>query len=129
MIRVISGISEKSVPKVGDLRVWHIPQVPGKPFHVKVETIAEAKAVLSILAQYDLFQLKHRIKGDYSNVAGLEIYEADAGEGHPGWCTWYNHDGYGIDEIDENGILLDSSDFTPEEDSAEIDHDDPVNQR
>ena len=30
----------------GDLRVWHIPQVPMKAFHVRVKNIREAKLVL-----------------------------------------------------------------------------------
>ncbi len=85
-------------PNIGDLRVWHIPQVPGKPFHVPVASPAEAKKVLETLAHYDLFQFANNIKPDYCNAAGLEVYEADAGDGEPGWCEWYDEEGFGIDE-------------------------------
>ncbi len=79
--------------KEGDLRVWHIPQVPGKPFHVTVATSIEAIKVLGILADYDTFQFKNRIKPDYCNAAGLEVYED--GE----WLEWYNDNGEDIDEV------------------------------
>ena len=53
------------------LRVWHIPQVPMKAFHVEVETTEEAVKVLNILADYDLFQYENRVKPDYCNMQGL----------------------------------------------------------
>lgn len=75
-------------PKIGDLRVWHVPQIPGNEFHVPVTSPEEAKKILDILANYDLFQFQNNIKPDYCNMAGLEVYEADSGEGEPGWCEW-----------------------------------------
>jgi hypothetical protein len=87
-------------PMVGNLRVWWCPQVPCSPFHIAVANTGEAKLILRTLADYDLFQLKHRIKPDFCNAGGLEIYEADSGEGRPGWCEWYcNETGNSIDEI------------------------------
>jgi len=86
-------------PKIGDLRVWHIPQVPMKPFHVPVATPDEAKKILDVLAKYDLFQYEHNVKPDYCNAAGLEIYEADDGDGKPGWSEWYDPETG--DEIDD----------------------------
>ncbi|WP_395007313.1 hypothetical protein [Undibacterium sp.] len=85
-------------PKIGDLRVWHIPQIPGKAFHVAVTTPQEAKKIMSALVNYDLFQFKNRIKPDYSNAQGLEAYEADAGDGKPDWCEWSSEDGQELDE-------------------------------
>ena len=85
--------------KAGDLRVWHIPQIPGKPFHVGVDTPQEAQRVLQVLAQYDIFQFENKIKTDYCNAGGLEVYEADSGEGHPGWVEW--SDPETGDDIDE----------------------------
>lgn len=82
--------------KKNELRVWHIPQIPGEPFHVSVESPQEAVKVLEILAQYDNFQFEQKIKPDYSNAAGLEIYED--GE----WREWYSEDGESIDEFAEN---------------------------
>lgn len=93
----------KTKPKIGDLRVWHIPQVPGKAFHVPVASPAEAKKVLAILASYDLFQYRNRIKPDYCNAAGLQVYEADDGDGKPGWCDWYDEEGLDIDETELAG--------------------------
>jgi len=72
--------------KAGDLRVWWIPQVPGKPFHVPVASVEEAVKIMNVLAEYDLFQLKHRIKPDYSNAGGLEVFEDDE------WCGWWDEE-------------------------------------
>ena len=93
-------------PIIGALRVWHIPQVPGKPFHVYVDTPQEAQRVLNVLAQYDLFQFENKIKPDYCNASGLEQYEANDGEGEPGWCEWYDEEtGDCIDEwVDHESI-------------------------
>lgn len=80
-------------PKIGDLRVWWIPQVPGKAFHVTVKSIREARLILDTLARYDLFQFRNHIKPDYCNVGGLEVYVADAGEGKPDWEDWDDEEG------------------------------------
>lgn len=76
--------------KLGDLRVWHIPQVPGKPFHVAVPSIDVAKIVLDALADYDLFQLENNIKPDYANVQGLEMVEMC--DHVLDWCEWWSED-------------------------------------
>lgn len=78
--------------KVGDLRVWWIPQIPGEPFTVPVKDIVEGVKVLDILASYDLFQLANNIKGDYCNAGGLQVFLDDAGDGKPGWCEWYDEE-------------------------------------
>lgn len=86
-------------PKIGALRVWHIPQVPGSPFHVYVDTLQEAQRVLNILANYDLFQYKNKIKPDYCSAAGLEQYVVYFDDGKPGWNEWYDEEtGDCIDE-------------------------------
>lgn len=90
--------AKKTKEVIGALRVWHIPQIPGKPFHVSVGTPAEAKKVLAILADYDLFQYQNRIKPDYFNAGGLEVLEADCAAGGPCWCEWYD---------DETGDCID----------------------
>jgi len=71
----------------GALRVWWIPQVPGTPFYVTVETPDEAAHVLDLRARYDQFQLDQNIKPDYCNAGGLEAFEA--GE----WLEWCDDDG------------------------------------
>lgn len=74
------------------LRVWHIPQVPGEPFTVKVSSPAEGIRIMNILADYDAFQYEHNIKPDYCNVNGLEVLEGSE------WVTWYDEDDNDISE-------------------------------
>jgi hypothetical protein len=88
--------------KIGSLRVWWIPQVPGKPFRVPVKNIEEAKKLLDTLAKYDIFQYENRIKGDYCNAGGLEVVEVIDEEEKPQgeWVEWSNEDGQSIDEVE-----------------------------
>ena len=78
--------------KPGDLRVWWVPQVPGKCFYVPVSSIEEAAKLLVVLADYDLFQYNNRIKPDYCNAGGLQVFLDDAFEDGPDWCDWYDED-------------------------------------
>jgi hypothetical protein len=98
------------------LRVWWIPQVPGKRFFVPVEGFVQAKLILKVLAEYDLFQLANNIKPDYCNVGGLEIYNECVEDGEVvGWEAWNDYDQedscctYGtIDDVDfERAVELD----------------------
>lgn len=57
------------------LRIWHIPQVPGKPFHVEVDTVEEGVKLMDALADYDLFQVENNIKPDYCSVQGMDKYD------------------------------------------------------
>src|ERR1035437_2575833 len=77
-----------------ELKVWWIPQIPGKAFDVFLNSFAEAWVILEALPQYDLFQLDHNIKPDFSNVGGLMI-RADDGE----WEDWENGEGETMREI------------------------------
>jgi hypothetical protein len=83
----------------GTLRVWHIPQVPGKPFHVAVASLVEAKLILDALADYDCFQYAHNIKPDYSNAAGLSVFDInDQEDGKAGsWVDWHSVHGEDFD--------------------------------
>lgn len=74
------------MPNEGDLKVWWVPQVPGKAFEMSVSSPEEGARITDILARYDLFQYEHRIKPDYSNAGGLVVYED--GE----WIDWYDED-------------------------------------
>lgn len=89
-------MTHKTMPNEGNLRVWHIPQVPGKPFYVLVASPEEAIKVLDILASYDMFQYENFIKPGYCNASGLTVFED--GE----WTEWYNDDGEDIDEVSRN---------------------------
>ena len=75
------------------LRVWWIPQIPGRPFLVDVGSVREGRSLLDTLARYDAFQYKEGIKPDYSNVGGLHVL--DEGE----WDDWYDDDGNDIDDV------------------------------
>ena len=81
------------MPKEGDLVVWWIPQVPMKAFEVPVQTIEEAKMLMDVLAAYDFFQYKMKVKPDYTNAGGLKVFED--GE----WCEWENENYENICEV------------------------------
>jgi hypothetical protein len=75
------------------LKVWWIPQIPGASFEVPVASVDEAKKILTVLANYDLFQYENRIKGDYCNAGGLVTLE----DGD--WVDWEDEDFRSIDEV------------------------------
>lgn len=89
------------------LRVWWIPQVPGKAFYIPVKSPEEGKKVMDLLAAYDAFQLQNNIKPDYCNVGGLQKYDSESEE----WEDWYfeTEDDY-FDNVDEYVSSLDNSD-------------------
>lgn len=74
-------------PVEGSLRVWWVPQIPGEPFLWPVTHPAQAVLLMDALAAYDDFQFWQRIKGDYSNTGGLEIYHNDE------WEEWESVEG------------------------------------
>jgi hypothetical protein len=80
--------------KKGDLRVWWIPQVPMKSFKWAVSSVSEAKNILNLLAKYDIFQFENRVKPDYANVGGLEVFNGEE------WEEWENEEGQNIDEVE-----------------------------
>lgn len=86
-------------PVHGQLRVWHVPQVAGPSFVVDVATVLEAVLLLDALANYDSFQFENRIKPDYSNAAGLSVFDAnDSHDGPDGsWVDWYSDEGEDVD--------------------------------
>jgi hypothetical protein len=88
-------------PKLGDLRIWWIPQVgmEGEPFYVSVKTPVEGKFILDTLAYYDLYQFEKNVKPDYANAGGLEILE-DGLDGGLEWCDWQSSDGWDIESIE-----------------------------
>ena len=69
------------------LRVWWIPQVgaTSEAFYVPVQSVEEGKKVLDMLAAYDAFQLQNRIKPDYNNVGGLQVYNPEIAD----YEDWY----------------------------------------
>lgn len=79
-------------PQPGDLRVWWIPQVPGKPIYFPVKSAHEGARLLQHLARYDLFQLSQHIKPDFANAGGLEVFEHDPDVNAHAWVGWYFED-------------------------------------
>lgn len=77
-------MAKNAKPKSGDLQVWWVPQVPMKAFTVPVKTLREAKLLLDTLAKYDVFQFENKVKPDFSNAGGLNIFED--GE----WVDWHH---------------------------------------
>jgi hypothetical protein len=99
--------SEESAVREGSatpLRVWWIPQIPGQPFTVEVESVAEGAKFLIVLADYDRFQYERRIKPDYCNAGGLMVYEA--GE----WTDWCDEE---TGEDDPIKYVRDRESLTP----------------
>ena len=78
---------ERKVDIMSKLRVWWIPQVGAisEAFYVPVQSVEEGKKVLDMLAAYDAFQLQNRIKPDYSNAGGLQIYNPEIAD----YEDWY----------------------------------------
>lgn len=69
-------------------RVSHYPQIPCKAFEKEVSSLEEAKLLFDVLAEYDEFQYKNRIKPDYSNCTVLEQFNEETQE----WEDWYDYD-------------------------------------
>ena len=74
------------------LKVWWKPQIPCESFEVLVRSVDEAKLLITVLADYDIWQFEHHIKPDYCNAGGLVTLEN--GE----WVDWESVDGESIDE-------------------------------
>jgi hypothetical protein len=81
--------------KIGDLKVWWVPQVPMKAFEYPVKTPQEGAILCDALAMYDLFQYENNIKPDYSNAGGLVVYQ----EEDTGWTDWCAEDGTEFEEF------------------------------
>lgn len=101
----IAGILGSSAT-VKPLRIVWIPQIPMPSFKVLVRTLREARLLLDALADYDLFQFKHRVKGDYSNAGGLQEFDrTDDTDGPDGsWVDWYDDEGRQVEELTETEI-------------------------
>ena len=92
------------------MRVWWIPQVGviNEAFHIPVQSVEEGKKVMDTLAAYDAYQVQNRIKPDYCNVGGLEIYNPETEE----YEDWYfeTEDGY-CDDVDEYLSTTDDAEY------------------
>lgn len=77
---------------VSKYRVWWIPQIPMKAFYVEVDELKVAKMITEVLADYDLFQYENRVKPDYSNVGGIQVWSDDDSE-------WLDLDDDEVEEV------------------------------
>lgn len=84
----------ESAPK--QLRVKHFPQIPCIGFEVPVQSLDEARLIMTTLAAYDIFQYQHKIKPDYTNITILEEYDPIEKE----WNNWSDEE-TGIDNLGE----------------------------
>lgn len=88
----MSGAKDLPEPKLGDLRVWWIPQLGmGNTFHWPVKTISEGVDLMNLLAEYDSFEFANNVKPDYANVGGIEMFQLVDGECAE-WSDWYDND-------------------------------------
>jgi hypothetical protein len=96
------------MPKHGEMKILHIPQIPMTAFDVPVQTLIEAKLLLDVLAEYDLFQFRQRVKPDYSNASFLVVFDTtytQDGENPEGsWVDWYDEEGNDIDQYELNDL-------------------------
>ena len=76
------------------MKVWWIPQVPGKPFEVDVKSVQEGVKVMDILGEYDAFQFENNIKPDYCNAGGINVFDPDDDTDGPdgSWVSWWDEE-------------------------------------
>ena len=84
---------------MGKLRVWWIPQVGIENcFYVPVESVEDGRKVIDLLAAYDAFQFQNKVKPDYFNCGGVQMWD----EASQDWEDWYmeTEDDY-FDDVDD----------------------------
>lgn len=79
------------------LRVWWNPQVGSNcTFYIPVKSVEEAKKFLDVLAAYDQFQYQNKIKPDFCNIGGLQMWDEEEND----WVEWNDSEGI-CDDVDE----------------------------
>ena len=76
------------------MRVWWIPQVPMDPFYIDVVSVEDGVRIMDVLANYDKFQFENRIKPDYCNCGGIEVFDTEDTEDNPdgSWVSWIDEE-------------------------------------
>lgn len=89
------------------MRVWWMPQVGANAtFYIPVNSIEEARKYMDILAAYDEFQYEKRIKPDFSNTGGVQVWDDEEQD----WMDWHGDDnGDYYDEVDDYIDTLNNS--------------------
>jgi hypothetical protein len=78
------------------LRVWWKSTFPGNAFYFPVNSLLEAKLLLTALPEYDWFLYDNHLRGNYSNAGGLQMWNESTQE----WEEWWD---------DENRDIVDFS--------------------
>lgn len=86
-------MTTKAEPKQGDLKAWYIS--PNGEKRIDVGTVDEAKALIKKWIKKDLED-----EDTEWNSMGLEIYDRDGLDGLM-WQTWYDFEGFDINDIME----------------------------
>lgn len=89
-------------------RVYWVAQIPGKPFYVSVASVAEGVKIMNVLAAYDGHQFEQKVKPDYANTGGLEVFDPNDTEENPygSWVNWFDE---ATGEDDPEAFLLQAS--------------------
>ncbi|MES3028545.1 MAG: superinfection exclusion protein [Pseudomonadota bacterium] len=83
-----------------EFKVWWVPQIPMEAFEWSVPDYAAGVALCDALAEYDAFQLRHRVKPDYCNAGGVQWRDSDATGGE-----WEDLE---PDEAEDLGLISDA---------------------
>lgn len=76
-------------------RIWHKCQIGmDKKFYYSVKSVDEAWFLLNVIWDYDSFQYRNKIKGDYTSASGLQYFNENDNE----WEEWYDENGCDIEE-------------------------------
>ena len=81
-------------PNNGTLRLYWHPNLPAKddPFYVNVNSAEEAVHLADALASYDGYLFTQKLREDYTNTGGLEVFKGDE------WEDWKSSDGTPFDK-------------------------------
>lgn len=82
------------------LRINWYPQIPCKPFHIPIQTVAEGTKIMAILADYDQFQYQQKIKPDYANTGTIQIFDPNDHTDSPNG-SWIDHNEDDEDDEDD----------------------------
>lgn len=77
-------------PNESPLKVWWIPEVPGKGCQMFVPSPQMAGVALEVLALYDLFLYKEELRSpsDFSNAGGVVVWNKEGNE----WEDFYDEE-------------------------------------
>ena len=69
-------------------QVWYCPQMPMKAFEVETSNALEAEKILGVLEDFSLFEFENRVKPDYADVGGIQVWDEEG----RGWVDYHPED-------------------------------------